>query len=204
MSKLKLLFAAAIALVAFAAMASSASALTARVESGGSISSASLGKVTFGGSSITIECNLTLNGRLNTSVSLAVGSTLGTTTEVRIANCTGGSVSGVLNLPWQLVINEILTSGGAPTTENLTGLLFEIVNSSFNLSVFGGLVNCLYQGTAGALLEVTKLRAATYSSALLIALETIQIPKHSGSLCPAEGTFAGTFGLSPLQTMTIS
>jgi len=200
MSKLKLLFGAALALMAFAAVSTSASAAyTAEISPAGEIEGISNGRVTFG-SGPEIECNLTLYSNLNSSVSVEVGASLGSVTEVEIEECEGGSGVVVLNLPWSLTIAAIL--GTAP--DNMTGLLFDINNASFNLSVFEGIVNCLYQGTAGALLAAVDTGTNTYSTGNIEVLEEIQLPKHSGSfLCPGEGGLEGEFSVEPSQSITV-
>jgi hypothetical protein len=101
MSKLRLLFAAAIAMLAFAAFASPASADTAEIDPAGRIENVSNGKLTFG-SSITIQCDVTLNGTLAAAVNVTVGTQIGSVTEVRVANCTGGNVSSINDLPWPI------------------------------------------------------------------------------------------------------
>jgi len=200
MSKLKLLFAAAIALVAFAAFASSASAFRATVRNGGAISSASLGKITFG-SSPTIQCSLTLNGSLRTSAELVANETIGSITEVRITSCSGGSVERVLSLPWTLTVKSI----GGTLPDSATSLSMNIVGSAFNLSTFFEIVNCLYAGTSGGILSLNDTGTDTYTTGLIRADETIRLPFRRGSeACPAEGEFKGTFGLSPQQSITVS
>lgn len=200
MSKLKLLFAAAVALVAFAAVASSASAFTARVEAGGNITSVSLGKITFG-SGPEIECNLTMRGTLARSVELTANATMGAINEVRWANCTGGTVERVLNLPWSLTVNRI--NGTLP--DSATGIYFNLVGTAFNLSTFFELVNCLYAGTARATLATNDTGTNTYTSGLIRADETVLLPFIRGSgLCPEEGGFAGTFRLEAQQSITVS
>jgi hypothetical protein len=199
MSKVKLLFAAAIAIVAFAAVASSASAYRAAVSRAGAISSVSLGKITFG-SGPEVECNLTLNGTLASSVELTAGTSMGAINEVRWANCTGGTVGGVLGLPWNLSVDSI----GGTLPNEATELYFDLRGSAFNLSVFFGIVNCLYAGDSSATLAVNDTGTNTYTSGLITADETIQLPFIRGSgACPEEGGFAGTFNLTS-QTLTVS
>jgi len=200
MSKLKLLFAATVALVAFAALTSSAGAFSARVAAGGNISSPSLGRITFG-SSPTIQCNLTLNGSLRTSASIAVNETLGSITEVRIASCTGGSVERVLSLPWPLTVRAI--PSGLP--DSATSLEVNIVRSSFNLSTFFELVNCLYSGNSAGIIEMADTGTNTYTTGLVRANETVRIGFVRGSeACPSTGEFRGRFALNATQSITVS
>jgi hypothetical protein len=204
MSKLKLLFAAAVALVAFAALTASASAFRATIAAGGNISSASLGKITFG-TSPTIQCSLTLNGTLKTSAELTAGETLGSINEVRIAACSGGEVEEVLSLPWPVTVKSV--PSGLP--DSATSLAVNLKRTAFLLSTFFNIVNCLYgeEGTriAGGTLGLTDTGTNRYTTGLLRADETVQLRKVSGSgSCPAEGGFRGTFGLSPTQSITVS
>lgn len=192
----KWLLIAALALVALTAASSGASAASFRISPGGAISSPSVGKLSFTGSGLTIACNVTLNGTLSNALLLKVaGTVFGAVTAVRIANCEGGNVSGVLNLNWPLKYNSIL--GTLP--EAVTGILFDIERASFNLSTFFELVNCLYEGTAGALLSVSGRNP--YTTGGIRALETVRLPLHEGEGCPATGSMRGSFTITA-QTIT--
>jgi hypothetical protein len=198
----KLFLTAAMALVALFAATGVASAANATVEPGGAISSVSLGKVSFSGSGITIRCNLTLNGSLARGpIELLRGRTLGSIREVLIRECEGGNVSAILNLPYTITIETIL--GTIPSA--ITGLLFTLPRAAFNLSVFGGFVNCLYEGTQGALLGLTAVAGTRepwrYTTGLITTLAS-RLPLRSGSGCPPEGTMNGTFSLTR-QTISV-
>lgn len=205
LKKTKLVVMLAIAAAAMMVAASSASAITANVSRGGAVNAT--GTSTFEGSGISIVCPLTLATNLSTGpITVARGNSLGSITGVTIGACTGGSVERVLALPWSLTINDTLPTIERLTTTNATGVLMNINGASFNLSTFGGFLNCLYRGTAGALLTLTPTSAGanTYTARTLRALETVSLPLVSGSGCPATGHFAGTFTLSAVQTVTLT
>jgi hypothetical protein len=194
----KMVLSAALALVALLATSAMASAFTATVSPSGSITSASSGKVRFVGGSTTIECNLTLRGSLNSSVTLTAGQSLGRISAVEIANCSGGNSVTVLNLPWTLEYTE--SEGELPN--EVTGVDFKVKNSSFNLGIFGGFINCLYQGDEPSILSVTGTNP--YTSGTISTDGTHRIPLHSGGGCPSTGTMTGTFGLSPSQEIRVA
>lgn len=199
-SKQRLLLAAAVALVMLAAVAGPASAFIATMVPGGAISSASVGKLTFG-SSPTIACNVTLNGSLNEEAfALRANESFGSIAEVRTANCSGGSVSGILNLPWDLSVNAML--GTVPN--EVTGMLFNLVGVSFEVTILG-VVNCLYSGTGAALLGVTATRTAGNYTTAGISVLPVELPFIRGSgACPDSGGFRGSFGLAPAQTFELN
>ena len=204
MSKLKLLFAATVALVAFAALTSTAGAFRAEIRNGGAINAPSLGKITFG-TSPTIQCSLTLNGTLATSATLAAGTRIGAINEVAISACSGGEVERVLNVPWEIVVKSV--PSGLP--DSATSLSLSLRRVAFLLETFFGIINCLYaeEGTriAGGILSLADTGTNTYTTGLLRADETIQLRRSSGSgSCPTEGGFAGTFRLNATQSITVS
>jgi hypothetical protein len=200
--RIRLALALAAATAAAALSASSAFALSATVEAGGAVSAT--GIVTFEGSGISTSCPMTLRlSLLRGPITLAAGNQIGEVTEVSInrARCSGGSIASVLSLPWRIVINEPLPSPIEP--ENARGLLVNFVRWSFTLEIFGGFINCLYSGNAGALIPLTRVGAALYTFRMFRMLETIELPLISGSGCPARVHISGTFTLSATQTMSI-
>ena len=204
MSKLKLLFATTVALVAFAALTSSAGAFRAEIRNGGSISAVSLGKITFGNGP-TIQCSLTLNGTLATSATISAGSRMGAISEVAISACSGGEIEEVLNTPWNITIKSI--PSGLP--DSVTSLSLNFRGLAFLINPFFGIPNCLYaeEGTRvlGGILGLTDTGTNTYTSGLIRLDETIQIRWFTGSVgCPSEGSFRGTFRLNPTQSITIA
>jgi hypothetical protein len=206
LKKTKLAVALVVALSAMGILTANAFAVSASVERAGAVNAT--GSSTFEGSGISIVCPLTLsNSLLRGPIVVARGNQIGEVTGVTIGACNGGAVESVLNTPWRLTINDSLPTVASLTTRNATGLLLNINGAAFNLSVFGGFVNCLYSGTAGALLTMTHTarESVTYTANSLRALEGVSLPLARGGFgCPANGHFAGTFALSATQTITLS
>jgi hypothetical protein len=201
----KIVLAAALALVALFAVAASASAAhNATISPGGEISTPSSGKVTFRAGEISIACSLTLSGTLARAIANLERpeerQSLGSVRSVSWRECSGGEVAGVLGTPW-----NILYTGETGTLPNaVTAVSFSIQNAQFQLSVFGGFVNCLYAGEAPVSMVTTATRTAgTYTSGLISTVESA-FRKVSGSLCPESGTMTGRFTLSPTQTIVVS
>lgn len=206
LKKTKLAVTLVVAFAAMAAFASSAFAITATVSPAGSVNAT--GTSTFTGGSTSIRCPLTLGTNLSAGpITLARGARMGEVRSVTIGTCEGGSVESVLALPWSLTLNDTLPTLTSLTTTNATGALLNIVGASFNLSVFGGFVNCLYSGTAGALLTLTHTEAGSsrYTARTLRALESVELSLVRGGFgCPTTGHFAGTFTLATTQTVTLA
>lgn len=207
MNKVKLLFAAVLALLAFATVVSTASAFRATVARGGAISAASLGRITFGlGASPTIQCSMTLNGSLRTSAELTVGETLGSISEVRIEACsTGSGWEEVLELPWPLTVKTI--SRGLP--DSATSLEVQIRRFAIEAGALIGSSNCLYaeEGTriAGGILGLTDTGTNTYTTGLLRLDEGVALRLFSGTFgCSSEINLRGSFRLTPQQSLTVS
>ena len=197
MSK-KLFLAAALSLLALVASAGTASAFTAAVEPAGTISSVSEGKVIFASGSTRIECNLTLRGSLNSRVTLTAGQSLGTITGVEARECSAGATVTVLATPWTLEYTS--TEGTLPNAA--TAVNFNVLRAAFRLSLFGGFINCLYEGNQPSILSVSGTNPYTSG---VITIEPVSLPRRAGSGCPATGSMSGTFrGLSPSQRITVS
>lgn len=193
----KLFLLSALALVALAAAATSATAASLQTSPGGAITATSLGKLSFVAGEIRIECNLTMRGNLlTTAISKVAGTKMGEITAINWANCVGGEVEAVLNLPW----NVIYTSINGTLPEGVTGVNFEIVNTQFELSTFGGFFACLYAGNNRAEQAVTRISGATYRSGLVRSLENA-LSLREGFGCPSSGRMRGTFSQTA-QTIT--
>jgi hypothetical protein len=178
--------------IAAASCATPADASTgAIIEPAGAIEAPSSGKVTFG-SGPAVACDLTLVGSLvEGPIDVESGEAIGSITEAAFANCEGGSVAGVLNLPWTLRANAAL---GTPP-EAATGLLLTIEGMDLALTVFGGFINCLYGGAEGLLLTLNA--GDPYTTGALSLLEAVQLAFVRGSgFCPSEGGLSGTFALT--------
>jgi hypothetical protein len=205
LKKTKLAIALVVALSAMGVAASSAFAVSASVSAGGAVNATAT--ATFEGGGISIICPLTMRETLLTGpIAVAANNQIGEVTEVRIARerCSGGNVSGVLGLPWRLTINRTEPAIETLERENARLLLVNVVGASFNLEIFGGFINCLYTGTAGGSILLTRTGAGTYTARTIVALPSIELPLHSGSGCPSSGHFSATFTLSAVQTITLS
>ncbi|MGN6189913.1 MAG: hypothetical protein ACTHOE_13545 [Conexibacter sp.] len=206
LKKTKFAIALVVALSAIGVAASSASAITASVANAGAVNAT--GTATFEGSGLSIVCPLTLRtSLLRGPITLAANAQIGEVSEVTIGSCTGGSVERVLNTPWRLTIRDTLPTLTSLTTRNATGVLVNIVGSAFLLSTFGGALNCLYRGNAGALMPMTHTapESTTYTARSLEALRATELPLFSGeAFCPRTGHFAGNFTLSAVQTITLA
>ena len=196
----KLFLLSALALVALAAAATTATAASLQASPGGAITATSLGKLSFVAGEVRIECNLTMRGNLlTTAISKTAGTKMGEITSVTWANCVGGEVAAVLSLPWTLAYRSI--SGTLP--EAVSAVNFTINNSSFQLSTFGGFVNCLYAGNSEASQALTHREGAVYTSGLVRSLENALTLREGGFGCPETGRMRGTFSQTA-QTITRS
>lgn len=198
----KLVLTAALALVAVFAVASTAAAYDAAISPAGEISTTSNGGVTFEASGIEIICNLTLAGSLEGSVSSVESDTnqdLGEITSVEWNSCSGGNVRAVLGLEW-----NVSYDGSQGTLPNeVSAVDFTIDDAEFQLSVFGGFVNCLYTGDADVSMAVSRTRSAGVYTSSTISTTGSVYDKVSGTLCPATGSMTGSFSMSPTQTITV-
>jgi hypothetical protein len=205
----KLIVVAALALTALAATAVSANAATGvSISPAGEISQTSIGKVTFTAGESRIECNLTLAGRLSSTL-VSITSSIGSVTRVTWANCVGGEVSAVLGLPWSITITKL--NGTTPSrvaAEAVTSGQIKIAGTAFKLSVFGGFVECLYGGSTSSVeasMPATKVSGTTRSYNLgNLTIQANSLALTSGGFgCPGSGSMSGTFNpASPTQTTT--
>jgi hypothetical protein len=199
MSK-KLFLTAALAVVALLAAVGSASAFTATVSPAGNYTATGAG-VLFSSGATEIICNVTLTGTLAASIAEVErsGRTIGATQTARISGCNNGATVTALNLPWSNTTTSV--SGTLP--DNATAQNFSVNNSSFNLSLFGGFANCLYQGNAAAIMPLTDTGTNTYSATNIETDGTRTIALHSGFGCPNSGSMEGTFRLGTTQSITV-
>lgn len=206
-TKLKRLLAVGTALTATCALTSGlARAEYMSIEPGEAISAVSQGRVTFSGGEISILCEMTLNGTLNSAEAMEAveGRPFGSVTEVRITGCSGGTVERALSLPWPLTYHSV--EGTMPN--EVRAVLFGIEGARFNVTAFFGLVVCLYgNGEAGA--ARLNLRATeaewVYTSGTLESLAEVRLRlARGGEACPATAGLTGTFRLSPTQEVAVA
>jgi hypothetical protein len=204
--KSKLLITAATALATLAAAAAVAQAVqSASIGPGGAISSASLGKLTFG-TSPAVRCELTLKGTLSSFLTILSESVrLGAITEVSINNgaCEGGRIERALSLPWTVAAGDLYGAafedieGPEPRYKKIN-----ITGASFLIEALSGFVNCLYEGVSEGFLELIQTSARHFRTGLIRADETVSLRFVRGSeLCPRTAISKGNFGLTPTQSM---
>jgi hypothetical protein len=165
-----------VALVALAAFASTASAVT--VSPGGAITATSNGRLTLRSVLATTQCDVRLIGSINTSGT--VGTRIGSVTSSSITNCLGGiAVTDLIATAgaWNLTLNS---TAGSP----VTSALVTISNVAFQLSS----PSCLFTGSVGFNL--------TEPSAIALQANSLPSPR-----CGA-GSLSGSFSLSPGQNIT--
>lgn len=191
-SKLTSLVAVIGALAVLAAGAGIASAATISFSPAGSISMESLGRTTFTGGAIRMECALRFRGALTRgAISTAAGTRFGELSGLEIASCAGGSITGILNLPWSWTMTRLTESG----------LSFVINNFSIQLTViiFGIPVVCLYSGNLPALLSLIAGNTG------LVATLTNSLAKFSGSAaCPSTISLSSLFVFEPQQRYVLA
>ena len=193
---LALAFASAVLVLATGASSVFAStSITA--EPSGFIELDSVAVLVFRTSAITVECGVTLNGRLRRGPIAIAGGTLGEVTEGRALECRGGSIERFLFEAPRVVASGALL-GALP--EGLTGLLFTIREVIVGVPHFGA--RCLYRADVGLLTELLRTGRATYSTGFAALLGTT-FNRVSGSvLCPLTGTLSGTFFMTQ-QTLVV-
>lgn len=180
-------------LVLLAASATTASALSAIPA--GVISTTSLGTIALSTSGGVVnpsgQCTLTFSGNANSSIVNVAGSTFASITGGSAFNCTAGSWV-VLGGTSSLVLGSTVVLSALYADVNLSGLRIQYVIAG---------TTCLFSGTLPMRLALVPLTPPDYST-LLLTIVANSIPRTSGSaLCPTTLRLAGTFGLSPLQTL---
>jgi hypothetical protein len=158
----------------------------------GEISAVSNGKLTFTSELGRVACNATLTGRLLAeALELVVGTSYGSVTGARFANCEGDSVT-ILSVPWRLEFAE--TTGSYP--EALTGLGLEVAGMQLQLLV-GGVFRCLYAGDMPLQWALSSEEEDTWDGGTLTPSGTL--PLFAGSPCGRSASVAGTFAVAPPQ-----
>jgi hypothetical protein len=191
--------AAALSMLMLAAAVASAGALEATMSPGGSREAVAR-RVTFEGGGATVTCSMTLTLSLLTGpISIRAGQQLGEVTAARAGECEGGTVEEILELPFRITVNSMLPA--TPEARNLTGSLLNVLNASWRETSLGGLLICLYRGTAGALMPLTATARgeSRYTANHLEFLSGATIPLYLGIVCSPTHVVAGTFSF---QTAT--
>ncbi len=159
----------------------------------GSISAPSTGAISFSAGGVTVRCNMTLTGSLDIGVLQQARDPFGAVSRVQTSSCVNGEIESAFALPWTTGFSAV--QGVYPI---YTGLLFNLLEATIPVRLFGGAIRCVYRGDVGALLGLSgsgPLRSGSLS------LTGNAVPLREGALCPASGTTTGSFSLTPAQQM---
>lgn len=88
---------------------------------------------------------------------------------------------------------------------SINGINFWIQGTQFNLILlepFGGTIECLYEGDSFGLITVTQ-PGSTITRAEAVTAATALARLRGSGLCPARGTFRGTFAVRPTLTIRL-
>lgn len=191
----KLVLAGALALASIGVAAGPAVAFTAVFSPGGEITMTSLGNVTIFGNVVDTECNLTLRGIFNRVITLTRGESLGQISSFVTRECESGTGVTPLVLNWAIRYREatgVLPDNGTRFTAT--------IEMAFNISIFGGFVNCLYSGPVDASIPLTDTGTNTYRTGLVEFLSSaLRLIRGS---CAAVTELRGVLALTT-QTVTI-
>lgn len=180
---------------AFTSSAANAASITA--SPAGAVTATSLGRVALAGTGgfidITLNCNVTLNGSLNSSINNASGAQIGSITAGSATNCDNGTADVLASSSnaWALTLN------GTPNLTTLTAGL-TVRNAQFSVTVLGN--DCLYAGDVPASLGYTG--SGPYTTGLITILSHSLPLSSGGFLCPTSGELSGSFSFTR-QTLTL-
>lgn len=147
-----------------------------------------------------IECAVTLEGSFHSATIRKVpGALIGHVTRAIVKNetCTGGSATILQEkLPWHVTYDSF--TGRLP---NITGVKLLLHRTAFRVSVFGGLVTCLFQENGVARARGTANVEAGGAITTITPDAAARIPRFEGSgLCPTEGGFTEDGAVTLLGT----
>jgi hypothetical protein len=186
-----------VAVIGAAFTSTAANAASISASPAGGVTATSLGRVALAGTGgfidITLNCNVTLSGSLNSSINNANGATVGSITAGSASNCDNGTADVLASSTnsWALTLN------GTPNLTTLTAGLI-VNNAQFSVTVLGNV--CLYAGNVPASLGYSGTGPYTTG---LITIQRHSLPLSSGGfLCPDSGELTGTFGFTR-QTLTL-
>jgi hypothetical protein len=196
MSKLRSIILGLVAVSAFAAFASNASAATVTVTPGTFTASAA-NTLTLDPSGLGIACTFSLNGAISSPIVGATG------TLLPVGTVSTGSSSGCLGGLFALTFLGLQNSSPRGPGWQITGridlpgpTIKLLITGQFNLNVIFG--NCLYSGTIAATLN-------SAGNQLSFAAADNRLPLSSGSsACPNPGVLQGTMTVSPAQTINVA
>lgn len=173
---------------------SSAGAEEGSLSPAGEASLVSEGGVTFEAAGVSVACNLTLDGSLMEGpIAMTEGEPIGDIAGIEWSECSGGGLRASLGLEWDVVIDELETSPSAV-------LRVTVVDLEFQLSTFGGFVNCLYSGDVQLELPLVGTNPYDLEDA---GVSGATLARVSGAFCPSTGALTGTFELAPQQELQV-
>lgn len=109
-------------------------------------------------------------------------------------------MSRVLVLLWPIILYYVV--GSLPS--DVVAFSAIVIGVSYLLSTFFELVNCLYEGDVLVTIAMTSTRTSGVYTSGEVAVGESEMQFVSGSgACPEAGTLAGSFALSPVQTIRI-
>jgi hypothetical protein len=194
----KMVLVAVVILVAVACGSSAGVASEFQLRPGGRISAVSLGKTTFEGG-ITIRCDVTLTGTITSTTWSKIAQTAtGAITSINAANCEGGVFSW--DPPVDGAWRYVSISGSLPNLVTRIRNAIDRLRARFR--VFGGLVECFYEGAPVMGLALATTRTESVYTTGLLTSEGTEIPLHEGGFgCPSTIRMIGTFSFTS-QTVT--
>ncbi len=178
---------------------------TAGAVSGVSISPAGgfglSGELRFVNGAASMECRYTLEGRFFAGTIPVTGpeAQVGEITGLTWSECEGGSVSGVLTMPWPITLDSL--DGLDPTlapARALTEAVLRIDGIGLMLNGFAGFGNCLYGGGTG-FDAIDLLTAAPYNPSVFAVSGLV---RYTPARCPQFFEPEGLLELAPAQRFT--
>lgn len=155
--------------------------------------------LTFSGAEGEVIAEVTLTGSLHRSLSKSRGSLMGFITRVDTRECGAFTfyecrIRANLGVPWHMQFTSFLG-----TLPNITGVALTM-RISVLIEVPLAVLNCLYEGTLAALMNGPTVTTLTLLSST-IGLHQNLTP--SGERCDTDGHLAGSFTVSPNQTLRL-
>lgn len=155
------------------------------------------GALTMAAETLSVRCQVTLSGSLNTgSLAVTRGTQWGSVSRFSATGCSGGELRTALSLPWPLRFRSVpaeYPTEARSVTLDLSGAALQ--------GTFSGLT-CLYSGTVGQQIGLSPER--TYEEAWSTGSDTILAEERMSlvsGICPSTARMSGTLSLTPQQQM---
>ena len=162
---------------------------TITAEPGGNITATSLGRLSFNGSGgIEINCRVTLNGTIGSSINNARETSVGSITGGSTSECNTGSATFLLGTAWPLSLAEAAREERSPKLVNIN-----MASAKIQVTVIGQ--TCLYEATLPLQLAADGLDESSTTRLVRILGNTAR--KVSGGIfCPATGELSGELSIT--------